>query len=70
MYHDLREVFLWEGLKKDIMEFVTKCPNCKQVNVEHQKPGGLLQKVQVHTSKWEDINMDFVVGLPRTEEQN
>ena len=28
MYHDLREVYWWEGLKKDIIEFVAKCPNC------------------------------------------
>ena len=27
MYHDLREIFWWEGLKKDIVEFVAKCPN-------------------------------------------
>ena len=36
MYCDLREVYLWEGMKKDIVEFVTKCPNCHQVKVEHQ----------------------------------
>ena len=28
MYHDLREVFWWEVMKKDIAEFVAKCPNC------------------------------------------
>ena len=33
MYHDLREVFLWEGLKKDIEEFVSKFPNFQQVKV-------------------------------------
>ena len=49
MYHDLREVFRWEGLKKDTMEFVFKSPNCQQVKAEHQKPGGLLQEVQVPT---------------------
>ena len=43
MYHDLREVFSWEGLKKDIAEFVAKCPNCRHVKAQHQKLGGLLQ---------------------------
>lgn len=51
MYHDLREVYWWEGLKRDIAEFVAKCPNCKQVNVEHLKLGGLLQEIQIPTSK-------------------
>ena len=26
-YHDRREIYWWEGLKKDIAEFVVKCPN-------------------------------------------
>ena len=69
MYHDLREVFWWEGLKKDIAEFIAKCPNCQQVKAEHQKSGSLLQEIQVPIWKWEDINMDFVVGFPRTQKQ-
>ncbi|WMV24085.1 hypothetical protein MTR67_017470 [Solanum verrucosum] len=40
MYRDLREVYWWNEMKKDILEFVAKCPNCKQVKVEHQKLGG------------------------------
>ena len=56
-------------MKKDIAEFVAKCPNCQQVKVEHQKSSGLLQEIQVPIWKWEDINMDFVVGLPRTQKQ-
>jgi hypothetical protein len=36
MYHDLREVYWWSGMKRDIAEFVSKCPNCQQVKVEHQ----------------------------------
>ena len=26
MYRDLIEVYMWEGIKKDICEFVAKCP--------------------------------------------
>ena len=70
MYHDLREVFWWEVLKEDIAEFVAKCPNCQQVKAEHQKSSGLLQDIQVPTWKWEDINMDFVVGFPRKQNQH
>ena len=38
MYRDLREVYLWNGMKRDIADFVSKCPNCQQVKIEHQKP--------------------------------
>ncbi|WMV58725.1 hypothetical protein MTR67_052110 [Solanum verrucosum] len=26
-YRDLREIYWWNGMKKDIAEFVAKCPN-------------------------------------------
>ncbi|WMV18648.1 hypothetical protein MTR67_012033 [Solanum verrucosum] len=38
MYHDLREIYWWDGMKRDIAEFVDKCPNCQQVKFYHQKP--------------------------------
>ena len=58
------------GLKKDIAEFVAKCPNCQQVKAQHLKPSGLTQIINVPTWKWEAINMDFVVGLTQTQRQN
>ena len=69
MYHDLRETYWLEGLKRDIAEFVAKCPNFQQVNSEHQKTGSILHEIQIPTWKWEDINIDFFVGLPRTLKQ-
>ena len=42
MFHDLREVFWWEGLKSDIAELVAKCPNCQQVKAKHQMSGGVI----------------------------
>ena len=38
-------------MKKDIAEYVAKCPNCQQVNAEHLKPGGLTQIIEVTTWK-------------------
>ena len=70
MYHDLKQIYWWDGMKKDIADYVAKCPNCQHVKAEHLKPGGLTQIIEVPTWKWESINMDFVVGLPRTRRQH
>ena len=66
MYHDVNEQYWWDNMKKSIAEFVAQCPNCQQVKIEHQKPGGLLQNIEIPTWKWEVINMDFIIGLPRS----
>lgn len=65
IYHDLREICWWNGKKRDIAKFVAKCFNCQQVKAEHQIPGGLSQDIAIPTRILEDINIDFVVGLPR-----
>jgi len=66
MYRDLKRIYWWPGMKKDIAEFVAKCQNCQQVKYEHQRPAGLLQRMPIPEWKWERIAMDFVVGLPKT----
>ncbi|XP_070057140.1 uncharacterized protein [Nicotiana tomentosiformis] len=55
MYHDIRKVYWWDGMKRNIAEFVAQCPNCRHVKIEHQKPGGLLQAIEIPTWKWEAI---------------
>ncbi|XP_070023015.1 uncharacterized protein [Nicotiana sylvestris] len=66
MYHDLKEVYWWNNMKRDVADFVEKCPNCQQVKAKHQRPGELAQRIEIPMWKWDMINMDFVVGLPRT----
>uniref|UniRef100_A0A1S4AHC6 Tf2-1-like SH3-like domain-containing protein n=1 Tax=Nicotiana tabacum TaxID=4097 RepID=A0A1S4AHC6_TOBAC len=40
-----------------------------QVKAEHQRPGRLTQLMEIPMWKWEMINMDSVVGLPRTQQK-
>ena len=55
------------GLKKDIVELVSKCLVCQKVKIKYQKPYGMLQLLEIMEWKWESIFMDFVMGLPRTQ---
>ncbi|WMV18710.1 hypothetical protein MTR67_012095 [Solanum verrucosum] len=36
MYRDLWEVFWWNGMRRDIVDFVAKFPNCQQVKTDGQ----------------------------------
>ncbi|GJW77417.1 putative reverse transcriptase domain-containing protein [Tanacetum coccineum] len=66
MYYDLRDLYWWPRMKKDIAMYVSKCLTCSKVKAEHQKPSGLLQQPEIPEWKWENITMDFIVKLPRT----
>ena len=65
MTHDLKALYWWPGMRKDVAEYVFKCLVCQQVRAEHQWPAGLLQPLSIPERKWDDIAMDFVTGLPR-----
>ncbi|WVZ63997.1 hypothetical protein U9M48_013583 [Paspalum notatum var. saurae] len=67
MYHDLKERFRWYGMKRAVAEYVAMCDTCQRVKAEHQRPVGLLQPLKIPEWKWEEISMDFIVGLPRTQ---
>ena len=66
MYNNLKKLFWWSGMKRDISEFVSRCLVCLQVTAEHQVPSGLLQPIRIPEWKWDGIAMDFVSGLPLT----
>lgn len=46
-YRNLKKIYWWSGMKKDIMEFVAKCQNCQQVEYEHQRHVGSLQRMSI-----------------------
>jgi hypothetical protein len=57
-------------MRRDIAHYVAYCDTCSRVKIEHQKPAGLLKPLEIPVWKWEDISMDFIVGLPRTPKGN
>jgi hypothetical protein len=66
MYHDLRQQFWWTRMKRKATHYVSECDTYQKVKANYMKPGGLLQPLSIPEGKWDDISMDFIVGLPMT----
>ncbi|GJU58378.1 putative reverse transcriptase domain-containing protein [Tanacetum coccineum] len=66
MYHDLRDMYWWPGMKRDIAIYVSNCLTCAKVKDEHQRPSGLLQQPEIPECKWDKITMNLITKLPRS----
>jgi hypothetical protein len=66
MYHDLKPLYWWTMMKREIAKYVTKCDTCQRIKASHLKLAGALQPLSIPSWKWDDINIDFIVGLPYT----
>ena len=47
MYQDLKRVYRWEGMKRDVADYVARCHTCQLVKAEHQKPFGKLNPLEI-----------------------
>jgi hypothetical protein len=66
MYYDLRQQLWWTRMKHESIHYVLECDACRKVKANYMKSGGLFQPLNILDWKWEDINMDFIVGLHPT----
>ena len=69
MYQNLKDLYLWNSMKKGFTEFVANCPSCQQVKVKHQRPGGMVQNIKHLVWKWDLINTEFITSLQRSRRQ-
>nr|GEX18318.1 reverse transcriptase domain-containing protein [Tanacetum cinerariifolium] len=63
-YGDQRTLIMHESHKSN------KCLTCLKVKARHQKPFGLLVQPKIPQWKWDNITMDFVTKLPKTQSGN
>jgi hypothetical protein len=57
-------------MKREIAKYVSECDTCQRVKASHLKVSGTLQPLPIPSWKWEDISMDFIVGLPNTSQKH
>jgi hypothetical protein len=66
MYQDLKKNFWWIRMKREIAKYVSECDTYQRIKADHLRPARNLQPLSIPEWKWENICMDFIVGLPRT----
>jgi hypothetical protein len=58
--------FFWPKMRRDVVRFVARCTTCQKAK-SRLNPHGLCMPLPTPSVHWEDISMDFVLGLPRTK---
>jgi hypothetical protein len=53
-------------MKRETARYVSEYDTCQKVKTDYMKPGGLLQPLSILDWEWDDISMDFIMGLPLT----
>ena len=62
--HRLQESFTWVSIRADTHVFITSYLTCQCTKYDNRKPAGLLCPLPIPVQPWEDLSMDFIVGLP------
>ncbi|PKU83878.1 RNA-directed DNA polymerase [Dendrobium catenatum] len=62
----LQSRFFWPHMRRDVARYVERCAVCQQFKGNAQN-SGLYTPLPVPDSIWEDLSLDFVLGLPRTK---
>lgn len=56
--------FFWPKMKQVITEFVKLCSVCQQAKHSTSLPYGLVSPLPIPMQVYEDLAMDFIIGLP------
>lgn len=62
----VHEHFYWPKMVRDVVRHVSRCRTCHTTKSRGQNTG-LYTPLPVPNAPWEDVSIDFVVGLPRTQ---
>ena len=68
--HHLRRHYYWPGHTETIRRYLRNCHSCRRTKAPRDATNGLLTPLPIPQQRWNDITMDFIVGLPLSEGYN
>ena len=66
-FSKLNNSYYWPGMRTDVKKFVDRCKIFQHTKGK-RKNIGLYQPLPILERPWDAVGMDFVLGLPRTQE--
>ncbi|GJX50077.1 ty3-gypsy retrotransposon protein [Tanacetum coccineum] len=60
-------LFHWSGMRKLLDEYIKQCLVCQKTKYSTQAVGGYVQPLPTLSAAWEDVSMDFIMGLPSSK---
>ena len=57
-------------MKLDVDSYVKQCSVCQLSKHNNSHPLGLLQPLPIPKGVWQDLSMDFIEGLPKSQGYN
>lgn len=69
-YRRVVQFFHWPTVRQDVIKYVQMCDLCLRIKTGNQFPQGLLQPLPIPEQVCEDISLDFVEGLTKSNDKN
>ena len=66
MHSFIKKHFFGPKLRADILDYVRTCPQCQIAKPRNTRPYGSIMPLQPPESPWQDISLDLITQLPRS----
>jgi len=65
----IRSQYVWSGMKKKVVNYISKCLKCQKVKIEHRNPVGIIYPLSIPKWKWEVVTIYFITKFPKIVKQ-
>jgi hypothetical protein len=59
--------YYWPKMTEDVKEYIKSCPICISNKARNDHPSGLLQPIPHPAKRWQQVSMDLITQLPRSQ---
>src|SRR3989337_1145002 len=62
--------YYWPGMRNYIKRYIQHCQTCPRIKASRHAPYELLKPLEIPDHPWNDLSMDFITGLPLSDNYN